>query len=125
MALPVFPINIMPPITPGEEPEDPGISSQMEDGTVLSRARFTKSRLTFSLRWGDSNDNPLTTDEKDTLLNFYRDIIKGSSQRFTWYCNAKNSSFYGEEFTVRCINPPKFNEICPGFWSGTMTLQEA
>lgn len=124
MSLPVFP-DIMPPITPDEEPEDPGISTKMENGLVVSRPRFTKSRLTFPLVWGDDQDNPLTTAEKTTLLNFYMNEVKGSSQIFEWTCNAKNSSFYGQTFKVRFTGgEPKFSEISPGFWSCSLTIQE-
>lgn len=122
MALAVFP-DITPPMTPGEEPEDPGISTQMENGIVISRARYTRSRLTFYLTWGDKNALP--TAEKDILLDFYRNKVKGSSEMFEWTCNSKFSSFYEQTFTVRFVgSAPKFEKVTLGFWRAEITLQE-
>jgi len=123
MATLKFP-NITPPITPDVQPEDPGISSQMEDGTVISRARFTRSRLTFYLSWGVTN--PLTTEEKLALLDFYQNQTKGVSEKFEWTCNALFSPYYGQKFIVRFVgDPPRFRMVAPGYWGTSCTLQEA
>ncbi|AZO96085.1 hypothetical protein [Halocella sp. SP3-1] len=122
MALAVFP-DIIPPITPEDEPEDPGISTQMEDGMVISRARYTRSRLTFYLTWGEKNALP--TEDKETLLDFYQNIVKGSSEMFKWTCNSKFSSYYGQTFTVRFTgSAPRFEKVTYGFWGTEITLQE-
>ena len=123
MATLKFP-EITPPMTPEVQPEDPGISSQMEDGTVISRARFTRSRLTFYLSWGEKN--PLTTEEKLQLLDFYQKKAKGVSEKFEWTCNSPFSSHYGQKFTVRFVGEsPRFRMIAPGYWGASCTLQEA
>ncbi len=119
----VFP-DIIPPMTPEEEPEDVGISTKMENGMVVSRARYTKSRLTFYLSWGPINALP--TEDKEALLNFYQNVVKGSSEKFEWTCMSKFSSFYGQTFTVRFIGgPPKFKKVNIGYWSASVVLQEA
>lgn len=123
MSIPVFP-DITPPMTPEEELEDVGISTKMEDGIVISRARYTRSRLTFYLTWGPVN--ALTTEEKEILQDFYQNIVKGSSEKFEWTCNSKFSSYYGQTFTVRFTgNPPRFKKVAPGYWSTSVALQEA
>ena len=116
--------TIAPPKTPEVEPEDPGLTSQMEDGTVLSRARHTKSRLTFYLNWGPDK-NLLPTEDMETLMNFYQNVAKGSSAMFEWTCVSKFSSYYGQSFIVRAIKPPRFKKAVIGYWQAELVLQEA
>ncbi len=114
----------MPPITPEDEAEDPGISTQMENGIVVSRARYTRSRLTFYLSWGPVNSLP--TEDKEALRDFYQNVVKGTGEKFEWTCNSRFSSYYGQTYTVRFMgNPPRFKKVAPGFWSTSVTLQEA
>lgn len=116
--------DIALPKTPEDQPEDIGIATQMESGQVVSRARFTRSRLTFILPWGPDK-NLLPTEDKEILKDFYMDQTKGSSEKFEWTCNNKFSPYYGQTFTVRFIgNPPKFKLVVPGFWSTSLTIQE-
>jgi hypothetical protein len=116
--------DITPPMAPEVQPEDIGMSSQMEDGTVISRARFTRSRLTFYLSWGEKN--PMTSDEKSLLMDFYQNQAKGVSEKFEWTCNSKFSPYYDETFIVRFTgDPPRFRMIAPGYWGTSCTLQEA
>jgi len=122
MATLVFP-DITPPITPEVQPEDVGITSPMEDGSVISRARYTRSRLTFYLPWGDKN--PLTTQEKMVLMDFYQNKAKGSSATFEWTCNAPYSPYYGQKFIVRFIgDPPRFRLVAPGYWAAQCVIKE-
>lgn len=116
--------NIAPPKTPEVTAEDPGLTTKTESGMVLSRARFTKSRLTFVLRWGPDK-NLLPTEDKEILLDFYRNTVKGSSEMFEWTCNSKFSPYHGETFTVRIIQPPRFQMVAPGYWQTELVLQEA
>lgn len=104
----------------GEDPEDPGITSPMEDGSVISRGRFTKSRLTFRLPGWKMNGA-----HKAILLNFYRNIAKGSANRFNWTHPDPDSEFYGQAFEVRFASPPKFQKYLPGWWTVEIVLQEA
>lgn len=122
MSLYVFP-DIIPPMTPEDELEDAGISTQMENGTVVSRARYTRSRLTFYLAWGSKN--PLQVQDKETLRNFYQNTVKGSGEQFEWTCNSRFSPYYGQTYIVRFMgNPPRFKKIAPGYWGTEVTLQQ-
>jgi len=124
MATLEFPDIITPPLTPEDQPEDVGMTSQAENGTVISRARFTRSRLTFYLRWGDQN--PLATAEKELLREFYQAQAKGSSEKFEWTCISPFSPFYNQKFIVRFSgNPPRFRMVAPGYWATEITLKEA
>lgn len=122
MSLYVFP-DIVPPMTPEDELEDAGISTQMENGMIISRARYTRSRLTFYLVWGFKN--PLPVQDKETLRNFYQNTVKGSSEQFEWICNSRFSPYYGQTYIVRFMgNPPRFKKIASGYWGTEVTLQQ-
>lgn len=123
MAILKFP-DITPPMTPEVWPENIGIASDMEDGIIVSRARFTRSRLTFYLPWGTKN--PLTSEEKLILMDFYQNKAKGVSAKFEWTCNAPFSPYYGQKFIVRFVgDPPRFKEVAPGYWAAGCYVQEA
>lgn len=120
MSIPNFPEIEKPHATYDESPEDAGLCSNMEDGSQRSRARFTKSRLSFTLRW-----NALSAADKGVLLDFYRHVIKGSSQIFAWTHPDPASEFYNQTFYVRCAKLEKFTKVPPDRWSAEMTLKEA
>lgn len=120
MSYPSFPDIALPNQTYDETPEDCGISSKMENGSVVSRARFTKSRLTFVLNW-----SAMSATDKDVLLDFYRNTIKGTASIFTWVHPDPTSSFYNVVFNVRITSPPKFTKVTHERWSTSLTLQEA
>jgi hypothetical protein len=119
MAYPSFPDISKPNYAYDETPEDCGISTQMENGSVISRARFTKSRLTFTLSW-----SAMTAADKATLLNFYRNTIRGSAYILVWTHSDPSSEFYNQTFNVRIISPPKFTKVTFNRWSVQLTLQE-
>lgn len=80
MANKVFPSTIQSPsIFYDETPEDIGMVSQMEDGSSVSRAKFTKSRTTRNFHWNVMSDN-----EKDILFTFYKDECRGSAEIVSW-----------------------------------------
>jgi hypothetical protein len=119
MSYPSFPDIALPNQAYEETPEDPGISSKMENGSVVSRARFTRSRLTFVLNW-----SAMSATDKDTLLDFYRNTIKGTASLFTWVHPDPASGFYNVTFKVRITAPPKFTKVSFDRWSTSLTLQE-
>ena len=116
-----------PDITPpsvDDQPEDIGMSSQQENGTVISRARFTRSRLTFYLAWGDRGS--MTTEDREILRDFYQNQAKGSSGKFKWTCNDPYSPLFDKTYIVRFAgNPPRFKRVAPGYWATELTLKEA
>ena len=123
MATLKFP-DITPPATPEDQPENIGMASEAENGIVISRAKFTRSRLTFYLNWGEKN--PLTTAERELLRNFYQNEAKGSSEKFEWTCNAPFSPHFGKTYVVRFVEePPRFRMVAPGYWGTSCTLKEA
>lgn len=118
MSYPAFPNIGLPSHAYEEEAEDIGIASQMENGSVISRARFTRSRLKFTLNY------ILTYEQKETLLDFYRNTVKGSSSLMEWIHPDPRSEFYNQTFNVRFVEPLKLPKIAPSYWSVSITLQE-
>lgn len=118
MSYPAFPNIGLPSYAYEEEAEDPGISSQMENGSVISRARFTKSRLKFTLKY------ILTYEQKETLLDFYRNTAKGSSSLIEWVHPDTKSEFYNQTFNVRFAEPLKLPRVAPNYWSVQIVLME-
>lgn len=57
--------------------EDNTIRSNTEDGYVISRQRYTRSRDTFELTWD------LSDIEANTLQTFYKSITANGSLEFT------------------------------------------
>ncbi len=77
---------------------DPSIRSQMEDGTVLSRARFTVNKR----RWEFVYDN-LTEADKTLLDTLENDTMVGA-ETITWTHPKTDVSY-----TVRLAEPIRFN----------------
>jgi hypothetical protein len=114
-----FPELALPSYSYEEGPEDPGIYSEYDNGSTIGRARFTRSRLGFSLRW-----NAMGAADKAALLNFYRNVVKGSASSFQWIHNDPSSEFYHQTFNVRIIRPPTFQKVSQNRWTVTLVIQE-
>lgn len=101
--------------------EDISLQSQMEDGTVVSRARFTRSRETFTLTW-----TALPDADYATLRTFYKSTVKGGSEAFQWtYPTITGDSYSGQTFTVRFVGGGiEFSKSKYGTRSGTLQIQE-
>lgn len=104
--LPNFPLD--------ETPQDPGMRSPMENGSVVSRARYTRTRRTFSLRWSS-----LPNADKETLFDFYDNEIRGSSQTFNWTHPETSKPYVVRMTSLRA------QKVGPGYWSVEATLEEA
>jgi hypothetical protein len=121
LALAVFPV-ISPPAYPlGNKWENPALTSAMEDGTVVSRPRFTRIRETFTLRW-----TALPAAEFVLLRSFWKTVVFGSGQEFIWnYPVVDGDEYSGQAFTVRFIaGDVNFELAGNGLYSGELTLQE-
>lgn len=106
MAYPIFP-NIQKPSYQYEiTPEDPSISTTMEDGSVVSRARFTKSRLIYSYHW-----NAMPDADKVILLDFYQNTVKGAAEICT---------MYGIDGRITSL---RFSKATPNHWAVEMTFE--
>lgn len=95
-------------------PVDPAIRSEMENGVVVSRAKHTKSRETFSLSW-----NVMSDSDFDTLLSFYKNTVKGSAETCT-YTQPGTSTAY----TVR-ITKMTYEAVLPDRWAVSLEMEEA
>jgi hypothetical protein len=105
--------NIGKPNSIEEEWEDQGMSSRMEDGLEISRARFTRSRGTWVLHW-----NYLSDSDYDALMCFYKDTVKGKAEKFYWVHPVSALTY-----EVRFAEKNKFTRD-PMYWSGSVTLRE-
>ncbi|TCL76816.1 hypothetical protein EDC14_100198 [Hydrogenispora ethanolica] len=107
IAAPVYPLT--------EEWEDVGIASSFEDGSEISRPRFTRSRGKWTLSW-----TALREADYQQLMTFWRDTARGKSMVFDW-----THPVTGITYTVRFAEKQPFKNIAPGLWSGEVTLREA
>lgn len=95
---------------------DPSIRSQFENGTVLSRARFTSTKKKFTVTY-----NFLTAGDKTSLETLQETVMVGA-EPFNWI-NPKDSVAY----SVRLSEPFNFKlePNDPDKWALTFTLVEA
>jgi hypothetical protein len=122
MSNPDFPALPLPGYQYQETPEDPGIRTQMENGSTIGRARFTRSRAFSPLQitWP-----AIKAEDKATLNSFYRDEIKGCSQNFNYIHKDPESEFYNQTFVVYVKSPPAYQKVSYNRYSATLILQEA
>jgi hypothetical protein len=101
--------------------KDPSLQSEMENGLIVSRARFTRMPQTFILKW-----TALPAADYAALRDFYRNTVYGGSLAFDWYYpTAAGDSYSGQRFSVRFTGGDiSFNLAAPGYYSGTLTIQE-
>lgn len=101
--------------------KDPSLQSEMENGLVISRAKFTRAPQTFVLKW-----KALPAADYETLRDFYRKTVFGGSLAFDWYYpTVVNDSYSGTLFSVRFTGGDiSFDLAAPGYYSGTLTIQE-
>jgi hypothetical protein len=114
--------NIQQPIYPfTTKIKDPSLQSEMENGLVVSRAKFTRMPQTFVLKW-----NALSAADYAALRDFYRNTVRGGSQAFDWhYPTVANDPYSGQRFSARFVaGDISFDLVAPGCYSGTLTIQE-
>lgn len=114
--------NIKAPAYPfGAKIEDVSLQSKMEDGTVVSRARFTRARETFILNW-----SALPDADYSLLRTFFKTTVKGGSESFNWtHPTVSGDPYSGQTFTARFVaGDINFSNTAPGIWSGQITIQE-
>lgn len=119
MPNPVFP-NIKAPSAIEPVPEDIGIMTNMDDGMVFSRGKFTRSRLTFSVRW-----NSISYEDQEKIMDFYMNVAKGTTNVIDWTHSDPKSKYFGQVFHVRMISKPTPKYIPPKSWGLELQLQEA
>ena len=105
IAKPSYPIDC--------ETEDPVIAAGFENGSEQTRARFTRMRRRFALRWP-----ALTNAQRETLNAFYV-ARKGGSEAFIW-----TDPYDSTAYTVRFDGTIKEIQINPEMWNVEITLRE-
>jgi hypothetical protein len=95
---------------------NPSASSQMENGVVISRAKFTTTKKKWELQYSF-----LTAADK-TLLTTLQITVMVGADKFNW-TNPKDSIVY----TVRFSDPIQFSAETklPDLWQAKFTLIEA
>ncbi len=114
--------NIQQPVYPfTTKIKDPSLQSEMENGLVVSRAKFTRVPQSFVLKW-----TALPAADFASLREFYRNTVCGGSRAFDWYYPAVANDPYSEKlFSVRFTGEEfSFELSAPGYYSGTLTIQE-
>lgn len=103
--------------------EDVSLKSQQTNGIVLTRAKFTRSRDTYTLNW-----LALPTAHYEILRNFYKNVTLGGSLIFSWvYPNTGDfiyDSYKGQTMQMRFTTVPNLQSSVPGFYSGSVTIEE-
>lgn len=112
MAISVFPTLSKKPSSIIPIPENAGISTDFSDGYVASRARFTRSRLTFSVTY-----TALLYSDLEAIQDFYRETIYGDAMAFSWTNNDPNSKYYNTVFTVRMTELGEPSFVRPYWWN--------
>jgi hypothetical protein len=116
-----FPSTLPMPDLPFEESyEDPGMRSDMEDGSTIGRRRFSKRRLkSVKLNW---ENIPLSQDDYDILQTFL-DSVGGSSFNFSWVHPVTHKTYSD----MRIINQGSIKWGADGYqgWSGGIEIGEA
>ena len=109
-----FPDIQKPSFPLDDEIEDSTIRSEMDDGTVVTRLRFTKIRHTYTLNW-----DALPDADYQELVTFLTETVKMGALSFSW-TNPRDSTVH----TVRLKSMGKFSGKAVNIWSGSITLQE-
>jgi hypothetical protein len=93
-------------------PENAGLMTEFEDGYVASRARFTRSRLAFSVTY-----TMIAYADLEKIQDFYRETIYGTALAFNWTNTDPNSKYYNTVFSVRMteLGEPSFTQ--PYWWN--------
>lgn len=105
--------NIQLPLSITETTLDPTISSEMEDGIVVTRPRYTRIRRRWELNW----QNLIAVDYQ-TLRAFYY-TQKGGALSFSWTHPTERVTF-----TVRFSGDLSGKAAPMGVYSVTLTLEE-
>lgn len=112
--------NISRPSYPlGISLENNSLTSKFEDGTVQSRAKFTRNRRTFKVSW-----KSLPNDEYLILERFIKNTVKYSAETFLWVNPATYNNVEQETLEVRIISVDEAEMNTMNFWNVKMTLQE-
>jgi phage-related protein len=109
-----FPTITNPSYPLGEEPENNALVSNFEDGSVLTRTKFTRNRYTYSLKWND-----LPNDEYQTLKDFIINSAKYTVNSFMW---THPLTGVVKEVRISEVSKAELNGL--NYWTVELKLQE-
>lgn len=112
MPIPTFPTLPAPAFDIPVDTENSALRSKFENGSVQTRAKFTRQRRSWSLSWPG-----LSKTNRETLHAFYL-TTKGGSQAFTWTETEAN-----ENITVR-FTSFKETQRTTGRWAVSVQIEE-
>lgn len=95
-----------------EEYADPVIRNEMDSGPEKQRLKYTAIPLNISCQMN------LSSAQKTTLLNFWKNTISYGSESFEWL-NWDDDSSANYRFTA----PPKVVTVTGDLWTMSLTLQ--
>lgn len=106
--------SIRPPVYPIKETiPDTAIKGELENQTILTRKRFTRTPRTFELTW-----SALPQKEYRLLKSFYETV--NGALPFSWVHPIDG----GAPLMVRFSGNFEFTSVNPKYWEGTITLVE-
>lgn len=110
-----FPSTIMnPSYGTTIDAEDSSIVSKMEDGSVVGRRKFTKSRNTWKLQW-----DALPKEQYNTLFDFLKNTVYFAALPFQW-----TNPLDGVTYTVRYSAKEEFTTKAVNVLSGSISITE-
>lgn len=114
----IFP-SISPPVYPIKEIiPDTSFKGKLENLTIITRRRFTRTPIAFELTW-----TALPESEYVLLREFYA-MVNGAIA-FGWtYPVGAGGTNSGKTFRVRFDGDFIFSSTKPGLWEGTVKLVE-
>ncbi len=117
MSYPSFPTLVKKPVFPLKQKGfDRGIASEMEDGSMITREKYSAAPKTFTVNYIAMSNADWTA-----LENFYHNTVKGCSLIFTW---AHPQS--GTTYKVRFLpGDPLEGVLSAVGWSVEFSLVEA
>lgn len=111
----VFPDIIKPSYGTTIDPEDTSLLTKMDDGSQVGRRKFTKSRISWKLKW-----DAITKSDYLILSDFLRNTVYFSALTFKWICPLDNTTY-----TVRYTAKEEFETKDVNTLTGSITLTEA
>lgn len=111
--------NIAPPVYPIRETiPDTAFKGKLENLTIVTRRRFTKTPITFELTW-----TALPEADYAQLRSFFQTV--NTAVVFNWkYPTGAGGPYSGITFKVRFDGGLDFTSNNPQRWAGTIKLQE-
>ena len=109
----IWPSNIQLPSGCDEAPEDPALRSEMESGTVKTRARYTRIRQIWQLSWANMRGPHYR------ILRAFYTQVRGGSVSFSWTHPVELTTF-----NVRFKGQFSSRHTVRDCWNVTLTLEQ-